>query len=79
MHGFDAKRTANAVAAVNLACVPVHFVVPCSVSGRLSGLSLALLLIIGCFCLAAPRATLHRYRPFAWGMLAVLLHWCSAH
>ena len=54
--------------------VPIHFFVPCEVSGTLGGFAVLLL-----FGVAALSILARKFSPFAWALFAALLHVMSTH
>jgi hypothetical protein len=56
------------------ALVPIHFFVRCEVSGTVGGFAVLLL-----FAVAGLSILARKFSPFAWALLAALLHTMSTH
>lgn len=67
-------RLARCIVLAMFALVPIHFFVPCEVSGTVGGFAIVLLFgVTGLSILA------RKFGPFAWALLAALLHVMSTH
>ena len=72
--GAWSHRIARAILFTMFALIPVHYFVPCEASDILGWVAMVSLIIVGGLSVLA-----RRFAPFAWGLLAMLLHAMSVH
>jgi hypothetical protein len=69
-----ALRIARVVSFTMFGMVPIHYFVPCDASAIVMGVACVLLVVAGTLSIIA-----HRYSPFGWAIVAILLHTLSTH
>ena len=79
VRGFSAKRFGYALGAMSFSFVPVHFYVPCQVSGLVAGFGIILFFSTAVLSASVPQGTPHRFRPMALAFIAVVAHSLCTH
>jgi|RhiMethySRZTD1v2_1073278.scaffolds.fasta_scaffold3777622_1 hypothetical protein len=79
VRGFSAKRVGYVLDALSFSLVPIHFRVPCEISGLLSGFGIILFFSTAVLTILVPRGTPKKFRPLGVAFVALLFNLLSTH